>query len=228
MLDGSFVVTAATADGQPRPFVRGTQMQISFAGPQVTVTAGCNTMSGSYGLSGTRLIVKSLSSTEIGCPQPQMTQDAWIAGLFSRPVQYLTGKDAAIISGSVVLALAPRSAVAPDRPLRGTTWVLDTLVDGTVATSVPSDAAGSLVISGGRARISDGCNTGNASVAIDGARLRFTNVVLTVRPCPSASSTAVGAVRAVLDGTDEFVISGGTLRITHGQHGLGFAAAAAG
>ncbi|HEX4190673.1 MAG TPA: META domain-containing protein [Marmoricola sp.] len=224
----SYVVTAATSAGQPRPLVPGSQIQISLSANSITLSAGCNTMAGRYELAGSRLVVQGLSSTEIGCTKPLMAQDAWVTGLFAHPVQYVRGKDAAIISGGVVLALAPRPAAEPDSPLSGTTWVLDTLIEGAASSSVPRDVAGSLVIAGGSARISDGCNTGTASVAVTGDLLRFSDVVLTVRPCPSATSPAVGAVRAVLDGTVEFVISGRSLRITHGQQGLEYQAAATG
>ncbi|MFL6106206.1 MAG: META domain-containing protein [Marmoricola sp.] len=220
----TYVVTAVTHDGRPRDVVRGTEIRIRFAGARVTLTAGCNTMSGGYQLEESRLTLEDLATTDMGCDPARSAQDSWLAGLFARPVQLTTGDEPTIVAGSTVLAMADRAQVHPDKPLLGTRWKLDTLTEGDVASSVPSDQSASLRIVGRDLRANNGCNRGSARVLIRNGIIGFSDVVFTTRPCPS-SDQVVPALSAFLDGSGTYGITENRLTITHGGHALGFTAA---
>ncbi|MFL6160416.1 MAG: META domain-containing protein [Marmoricola sp.] len=217
----TYVVTGVTSGGRPRQLVKGSQIRLHFDQGRIVVTAGCNTMSGHYTLDGSRLTVDDLATTEMGCDFTLMEQDSWVSSLFAKPVQLMTGDDAALISGGVVLLLAERESAAPDLPLASTRWVIDSIVDGDVVSSVAHGAEGYLVVDGDSVTVSDGCNTGSGPVRVTGRTIRFGALVMTTRPCPSTSSPLVSAVAEVLAGTATYEVDERSLTITRGSHGLG-------
>lgn len=234
-LEATYVVTGVTEDGKPRSLVKGSEIRLAFADGQLRITAGCNSMSGAYRLDGTRLSVESLATTEMGCPQPLMEQDTWVAGLFADPVQLSTGTDAAIISGGVVLALADRETVSPDKKLVGTRWVLDTIgsssddessSDGS-ASSVGQGVEAYVVLKAdGTVDVHDGCNGGSGSAVVAGDTITWGQRSQTLIGCtdPAVEQTQDAFAR-VLEGETRFRIDEKTLTVTKGGRFLGFHAA---
>lgn len=224
-LSGSYVVTRITDSGAARPLVPGSQLRLQFAEGRLTAMAGCNTMSGPFVLDGQRVTVGGLASTEMGCSPALMAQDTWVAGLFAHPVRINLGKDATLTSGSVVLSLADRRTVSPDRPLVGTKWLLDTVYDGATASSVPKgDVAWVEFNRDGTVSVNDGLNDGSGKVRVAGDRVTFADLAWTAVGC--AGSCTVGNFAEVFSGTSTFSITEGRLTLTHGAAGLGFRAVA--
>lgn len=226
--DVTYVVTGVTEKGEPRVLVPGSEIRLAFQDGRLGITAGCNSMSGAYRLEGTRLTVESLATTEMGCDQALMTQDAWVAGLFAEPVQLRTGNDAAIISGDVVLALTDREEASPDKPLTGTEWRLDSIgeggADGAVS-SIPQGVTASFTIgSDGAVEVFDGCNGGSGPVTVAGSTITWADRVQTLRGCSGASEEVARTVGEVLSGATTFTVEEKTLTITKGDRFLGFRA----
>jgi heat shock protein HslJ len=227
--DGTtYVVTGVTVGGEPHRLVRGSQIRLSFADGRLGISAGCNSMSGSYALQGTRLTVEPLAMTDMGCDRPLMEQDAWVAGLFEGPVQF---NGESVISGDTVLTLADRRDVSPDVPLVGTTWRLDGIgagggPDGSVS-SVPADVrvATLRITANGRAEVFDGCNrgTGPAVVDEDAGTVDLGARATTKMACPGAEEV-VDAVNDVLDGLITYAITEKSLTLTNGDASLYFVA----
>ena len=95
-------------------------------------------MSGPVDTAGGRLTTSALASTEMGCDAPLMEQDAWFGDLLAAaPVWKLDGDTLTVTSGDTTITLADRRVADPDRPLEGTTWRLDGLIDGDAVASVP-------------------------------------------------------------------------------------------
>src|SRR5262245_18917255 len=127
----TFLSTAVTETGEPRPLVEGTRIELSFPEEgRVSANAGCNIMSGTAVLRDGALIVDELGMTEMGCPPGRMQQDAWVAQFLSaRPRLSLDAGELTLTSGSITTVLADRRVVDPDRPLTVTTWVVDTFYE---------------------------------------------------------------------------------------------------
>lgn len=220
----TYVVTSVTHHSLPRQLVKGTEIRIRFADAEATLTAGCNTMSGGYQLEESRLTLEHLTSTDMGCDPARTAQDTWLAGLFARTVQLTTGNEPTIVAGSTVLAMADREQVFPDKPLLGTRWKLDTLIDGGVVSSLPAGRSASMRIVGRDLRAQDGCNDGSGAVLIRNGIIGFSDVVFTTRPCPSSDQVAP-SFGAFLAGAGTYEITENRLTITHDGRGLGFTAA---
>jgi len=220
----TYVVTAVTETGRPRELVEATEVRLRFDGERVVLTAGCNTMGGSYRLDGTRLTVLDLSMTDMGCDQARMDQDAWLAGLFAGPVELVTGDQPAIRSGDTVLSLADRRVVSPDLPLAGTWWQLDSLVDDGVAGSVPMGVVAYVRFRGSDIEVYDGCNAGGGRAEVEGSRIKFGDRTQTTPGCLGSAGDVADSVRAVLSGRTTFHIEERMLQITRGDRALGFRA----
>lgn len=223
----TLVVTTVTDDGQPHDLVPGSQVRFTFDDTTMGITAGCNHLSGDYSLDGGRLTVGPIGGTEMGCSAPLMSQDAWLSGLFEEPVT-VGGDPLTFRAGSVVLTVADREDVSPDLPLTGTHWVLDGMIDGDAASSVPNGVEAWLEIAdGGTATVNTGCNQGSGRVTVDDATLTFGPLATTRKLCKFTSNGGQEVEQimlAVLDGETTYTITERSLTITRGQQGLTFRA----
>ncbi len=207
----------------------GTQVRLSFQNGSLSVSAGCNTMSGAAAVEDSKLTgADQLASTLMGCPDELAGQDEWLAGfLQAGPVLALDGSELTMTSGGVTITLVDESVADPARPLVGTPWTLDGIVEGQTVSSVPTGVEAPLLQIGedGIAAISTGCNRGSAAVGTNGSTLSFGPLRLTKMACPPDSAGVEASVVAVLDGDVTFTIDGARLTLTKGEKGLVYRAA---
>jgi heat shock protein HslJ len=187
-------------------------------------------MGGPARLSGRRLVVGGLITTEMGCDPARQQQDAWLSQfLTSRPTWRLQGMRLTLENRSTRIVLDDRRVAEPDRPLQGTRWVVDTIVDGQSASSVPAGTEASIVFGGNDGFTgSTGCNQmGGSSVVHSPAKtITFANVITTKIACDPDRSRLERAVLSVLNGDVAYRIQGGTLSLDHPSgRGLGLRAA---
>jgi heat shock protein HslJ len=216
-LDGRTFLSTAV-DG--RALVAGSRVRLSFRNGQIGATAGCNSMSGVYHLDGNRLVVSQLATTDMGCDQALMAQDAWVADLLNGSTITLDGDDLTLAKNGVRVTFLDRKTAEPDQPLIGTKWVVDTILTGDVASSVPAGSSASLTFSDGRVDVETGCNSGGGAVAISDDTIVFEPVVMTMRACAVELMALEQAVTAALTGTATYKIEANALTLTSGGHGL--------
>ena len=229
-VDGrTFVSTGVAVDGADTPLVAGALIRMTFASGRLSVNADCNTMSDQVRFNGTRMTLASaLATTEMGCPEKLMAQDRWLADLLT------TGGDITVrgdvltfVSEGTRITMQDSRTATPAAPLVMTEWTLDTIVDGDVASNVPTGATASLSFGSGRSKafVQTGCNTGSGEVEIGPAMLTFGLIALTKRACLEPSGGLVeSAIVAVLQGDVEYVVADRTLTLTNGDRSLTFRA----
>jgi heat shock protein HslJ len=213
----STAVTGAT-------LVPGTRIRLSFNKDTVDASGGCNALGGSATIANGRLKTTQLVTTDMGCADPLMQQDRWLAGLLGDSAITIAGDQMTLDDGTVQATFLDREIADPDRPIEGTHWVLDGIVSGDAAASVPAGVTSTLVISGGHAAVHTGCNTGSATVQVATDTLTFGPMALTRMACPEAQSSVESAVAGVLDGTVHYKIEADTLTIDAGASGLTYRA----
>jgi heat shock protein HslJ len=226
-LDGrTFLSQSATDGGEPKTFVAGTQVTLRFADGGVSGSAGCNTMGADYTLDGDVLRLGDLSMTEMACDEDRMAQDEWLADLLmGAPTVALDGDTLTITGASASLELLDREVADPDRPLVGTDWTADTLLDGDAASSIAEGVVVELRFGeDGLVTIAAGCNGGSAPYEVDGSTITFGDAVLTLKACSEPEASVESHVLSVLDGEAEFEIEADRLTITNGDVGLGLLA----
>jgi heat shock protein HslJ len=229
----AFLSTSVTENGQPRALVTGTRISLNFVedGHRIGAQAGCNSMGGQASFEDGRLLVGDLATTEMGCDPPRHAQDEWLAGfLTSRPQWSLDGPTLALDNGTTRVVLDDREVADPDRPLRGTKWVVDTIIEGESASSVPAGAEAYMVFGddnhfSGNA----GCNgMGGDSVIHEGtSTITFSGVLTTKMACQEDRMRLERAVLATLDGDVAYQVDADVLRLDGPDgHGLRLRASA--
>ncbi len=217
----TFLSTAV--EGQT--LVPGSRIRLAFENGQLSATAGCNTMSGAYRIEIGTLRAPQLATTEMGCDQRLMAQDQWVGALFDGASIALDGNSLTLARNGVKVTLLDRVVADPDRPLLGTRWVVDGLLSGGTAQSVPAGATAALTFHDGGVDIDTGCNSGGADATISDGSIAFGPITLTKRACVPAIASLEMAVLSALQGTASYGIVADSLTITSGGHGLSLRAA---
>jgi heat shock protein HslJ len=206
--------------------VPGTRIRLSFKDGHLNASGGCNSMGGVYTIAAGRLSTTQMMTTEMGCDQPRMEQDSWLAGLLGGSAITVTGDKLTLDDGKIQLTMLDRAVADPDRPIEGTRWVLDGIVSGATASSVPAGVTASIRIADGRVDVDTGCNTGSGMVTVTADTLTFGPIALTKRPCRADTASVEGAMTQVLAGTVTYSIAADALTLDAGTAGLTFRAAA--
>jgi heat shock protein HslJ len=104
-LEGStYVSTSVTG----YDLVAGSTINLSFEGPRMQVSAGCNIMSAAYDVTdGTLAWTGEPAATMMACPDDLMAQDQWLIGLFQDGVTATSdGSTLTLANDQVTIELA--------------------------------------------------------------------------------------------------------------------------
>ncbi len=203
-----------------RALVGGSRVRLSFADGRVGATGGCNTMSGPYTIVAGRLAARDMATTEMACDPALMAQDAWLAELLGGAQITLNGDTLTLARGGVLLTLLDRSVADPDRPLVGTRWVVDGIVNGEAVSSVPQGITASLTFTDGAVAVETGCNTGGGAVSVADGILAFGPISLTEMACGPGATALEQAMVAALTGKVAYAVEADTLTLDAGGAGL--------
>lgn len=200
MLGEVFHSTSVTEQGQPRPLVEGTRVELRFTEDgQLFVSAGCEEMHGRVETGDFKLEVSDRNTTALGCTRPALrTQDKWLFGLLSESPSWRFEGESLVITGSnAEIVLAQEKPV----PLEGGKWTVDGLISNDVVSPVPGGVVATLVFGSEQVEVSAGCNSGSAQYRhLAGWRMRFDRLVLTEKACGPDEMTVEKVVTDLLDG----------------------------
>lgn len=204
--------------------VSGYRITLTLAGSQVGGTAACNGYGGTITISGEAVTIGELSWTEMACePAVMDAEQAFLSALTAVNTMARDG-DRLVLTGPGTelrfVALAPVAAAE----LFGTTWVLDTLIDGDTASTAGGERATLTLGEDGTIDGSTGCRTLTGSFVVTGDEIVATGL------------RADGECRPDLARQDDLVVSvlgdgfradvdGDRLTLTsQGNDGLGYRA----
>jgi heat shock protein HslJ len=217
----TFLSTAVTEGGNPRPLVEGTRIRLNFGDNRSDfgAHAGCNSMGGAARIDDGHLVVGDLATTEMGCDPARHAQDEWLAAfLTGRPAVTLTGSDLVLTGDGTEIRLSDREVADPDRPLKGTKWVVDGIISGDSVSSVPQGAEAFIVFSetdedgfGGNT----GCNGMGGKAVVAETTIEFSEVITTKMFCEDGRGELERAVLEVLDGEVAYEIEADRLTLNH-------------
>lgn len=213
----TFLSESVSEDGSPRDLVGGTRIQLTFHEGRLMAYAGCNSLGGPVDVEGDRLFVGGLTTTEIGCAPELHDQDEWLAGILAAgPAFQIEGDRLVLRRGSAEITLIDREVAAPDRPLEGTTWELDGIVDGDAVSSVPAGASATLTFVDGMVGFQvEGCNQGSADVEIGPGEFQVGPLTTTLIGCREPAATVETAIRATLQGSVAYSVEATTLTLSN-------------
>ena len=224
-VDGrTFLSTDITQDRADRPLVDGTQVRLAFSDGQLTASAGCNTIGGTYSIDGDQLIFDGGGMTEMGCDPALHDQDEWLSEfLGADPEMALDGDELTLTSGGITMTLLDREVADPDLPLVGTTWTVTSIISADAVSTVPDGAVATFEFADdGTVEVNTGCNSGSGSYELDGSTLRFDGVAVTEMACDGPGGELEALILPML-GADaiEITIEAGSMTMDAGETGLG-------
>ena len=215
--------------------MEGTTIRLTFQDGQLSLQAGCNTMSGQASVDGGALVVDNLAGTEMGCAPKLMDQDQWLAELLTGSPQIALEEDAfSLTSGDTTIRFG-REEEAQDVPLVNTVWKLDAISSGSgpdgAVSSVPADARNPMVqfrngVAGYDVSFSTGCNQGRGPVEIGSEVMDFGALAMTKMACADAVGQLEQTFLGVLGKGTTYKVDGNQLTLTaaDGKSGLVFRA----
>jgi len=130
--------------------------------------------------------------------------------------QAASGSELVLANNTTEIRLLDRTFADPDRPLIATRWVVQTIVDRDIASSIPQGAMAHLVVNAdGTFTGNTGCNNMGGTAAITNVALRFSGVFTTKMACEPDRMRLEQAVLGVLDGDVNYEIEADLLRLRH-------------
>jgi heat shock protein HslJ len=228
----AFLHQSVTEDGEERPLVEDTDLRLDFEDDHIAASAGCNQWGARYAVAGDVLGTLMAETTAMGCDPPRHEQDEWFFGfLASQPTITLDGDELTLDGAGTVIRLLDREVADPDRPLAGTRWELDGIVEGTGpeggVSSVPAEVEAWIRLAeDGSVEVHPGCNTGTATYEVVGDVIAFGPLSLTRRRCPGAADDIEAVVVEVLGEALTYEIEADVLQLRGEHGGLDFRAAA--
>ncbi len=218
----TFLSTSVTENGQDRPPVSGTRIELRFADGRLMARGGCNHMDADGHLDGNRLVLGELATTGMGCEQALMAQDRWLGEfLRGQPTWELSGDDLVLTNGGTQIRLTDRRVADPDRALTGTRWVVDSIISRDTVSSVPSGVEAYLQLdSAGGFQGSTGCAQIAGSATVRADRITFVMPTGPSPRCTGPAATLESAVLGVLRGEAVYQIEATRLTLT-GANGAG-------
>jgi heat shock protein HslJ len=219
----TFLSTYVTDGGKLHQLVAQTRIRISFRDGQISLSAGCNSMGGTYKVLNGVLSVGDLATTDMACDQPRMAQDEWLAGFITAgPTVRVDGINLRLEFGETVIMLVDREVAEPDQALVGPTWMVVSVITGDSVSSVPDDVVATLQFTAdGKVLINTGCNGAGGTYTVRNGTLVFSDIVTELKLCPGPRNDMETAVLAVVHaGEAAYAIDVKLLTLTHGDKGL--------
>jgi heat shock protein HslJ len=194
----------------------GTTVHLSVTDTDLSVTARCNHMGGSYKIDDDRLIVGSMFQTEMGCDAERHAQDDWLQAFFaSQPHVALRGNELTLSNDSSSLVFLDREVADPDRPLQGTVWEINTYTEGEGAMGLMGIEAPRVTFAAdGAWQARSVCLDASGRYIVEGDRIVLSGTRAVQGECADNDKEAAQFVRSVLvDGELRYAIDARRLEL---------------
>lgn len=216
-LDGNaFIVTGA----EGYEVVPDSTIEIGFSEGRITIHAGCNTMASQYRIEDNVLSVGQLATTEMACAPALMQQDQWVSDFIFNTTVTLEGDTMTLSKDGVTLTLTDSQVANPDRPLEGTTWNVDGLINVDAVSTVPAGVEASLVFADGQVQVAAGCNTGSGTAEITDTTITFGPIATTRMACGEEAMNVESLILEFLQGEVSYTIEADLLTMTDDDGGI--------
>ena len=198
----------------------GGRATLTIANGTLSGSSHCNEYSSGYRLDGDEMRIDGLGATERGCAPELMAAEADYLEALARVERVATRNGFLVLTGpDLELRFRPIAPV-PTSELAGTEWVLETLLDGDVASSTTGEPATLRLTTDGTFTGSTGCRGIRGSWWLDGDVVRVTGVTVDDAGCPPDVAAQDRQVGDVLADAFQVAVAEDVLTVT-GPEGLG-------
>lgn len=212
---GAWQLRAGSVDGAPIPMVDGYPITLQIAGSQLTGIAACNDYGTTLTVRDGRLDLGEIGATAKGCVDEGVmeSESAYLRALEAVDGIGMDGEEL-VLGGPGVTLRFVRLQPPPTAALTGTRWILETVVDGDVATAAAVEPATLLLGEDGQFRGSTGCRDFRGTWIERGDEILATQFETDVADCLPALVDQDSRVVAVIG--DGFVpsVDGAVLTLT--------------
>jgi heat shock protein HslJ len=183
---GAWELGSGSAGGEPIPIVEGHRITLEITGSRVGGTAACNGYGGELIMRDGRLDIGELGMTAMACVDEGVMESeaAYMRALEAVDAMGMDGEE--LVLGGPDVELRFVSLVPPPTAeLVGTTWLLETIVVGDVASEAGGERATLELSADGRLTGSTGCRGFEGSWMEQGDQIVATSLAMTDQACPA-------------------------------------------
>lgn len=235
-VQGDWILRGGHLDGEEITLVDDWNVTMSIEGDRIGGTAACNSYGGSVAIGdefalGGSFVVGELSWTEMGCEPEVMELEQRFLAALGRVDSYELADTLSLAETGVGTGLRfDRVEPVADTALVGTTWQLDTLIEGDTASNSPGMDAAFLTFSDDGTLVgSTGCRRLEGEWMLSGATIQIPILSAfddpTAGVCAPESEALDGDIISVVESGSVVEIEGNRLTLTApGGDGLSFVA----
>jgi heat shock protein HslJ len=193
-----WTLVRGTGPGGAVPVVDDWPITITFDDDSVGGRAACNSYGGTYQLTDGDLSIGELSATAMGCEPAPMEAESAFLGALPAVSRLDVSATSLVLSGEGVELHFARDEPLDQLAVVDTLWLLDTLIQGEVASTVSGDPATLLLRADGTFEAGTGCRTLAGSYITNGNRIVFTTFGATGE-CPPELTRQDSDIVSVLE-----------------------------
>jgi heat shock protein HslJ len=223
--NGSWILRAGTGPTGAIRIFDDHRITLVIDGDQAGGHAACNIYGGTVTINGAAMRLSAVSMTEMACAEDAaMNSEAAYMVALDAVTRWARDGDRLVLSGEDTQLTYQLEPPVADQSLVGTSWVLESLIEGEAASSVQGEAFLQFAADGSFTGMT-GCRNVRGSYVRTGDAIEFSDLDLT-GDCPAELKGQDSAVIDVLQGGVSAEIDGKSLTLTgNAGQGLAFRAA---
>lgn len=218
-LDGSWRLTGGVHGGDPIPLIDDAPITMTVDGSEIGGRSACNHYGGQLAVDGRSISLGAMTMTEMGCDGPIMESEAAYIAALADVERFDRSGEALTFTGEGVELTYDLVPPTPDAALVGTTWTLDSLVQGDAVSSTMGEPAILELREDGTLSGTTGCRTFQGRYERSDDAVSVTELINDDRACPDLVRQDEH-VLAVIDDGFSLAIDGNRLTLTDGEIGL--------
>ena len=219
-LAGTWVLIDGTGPDGPIQILADNRITLVIEGTDAGGRAACNLYGGTLTVNGGTVQISTLSMTEMACVEPAMSAEAAYMAAIGAVAAWERQGDLLTLTGPEGQLTYELKPPVPDEEIVGTTWVLDSLIQGDAVSSVQGEAFLMLTADGALTGMT-GCRELTGRYVIFGDEVRFTDLGAEGE-CRAELQAQDRMVIDVLEGGFTASVDGATLTLSAGRNeGLG-------
>ena len=219
-LDGEWQLRDGTNQGQPIPIVAGSRITLKVDGTQVGGSAACNIYGGTIEIHGSSVVISALSMTEMACEEDRMASEAAYLAALPRTTTVERNGDSLVLTGPELELRFALVAPVADANLIGSTWILDSLISGEVASSTVGERVTLELNGDGTISASTGCRDVTGRYTLTEGRVQVTLDPYDTIGCAAEIGSQDTHILKVLSAGFGVAIDGERLTVTAGDDGM--------
>jgi heat shock protein HslJ len=212
---GPWALRDGSVDRQPIPMVDGYPITLEVSGSKLTGVAACNDYGATLTVRDGRIDIVELAATAKACVEEGVmdSEAAYVRALEAVDAIGMDGAEL-ILGGPDVSLRFARLEPPPTAAMTGTTWLLEALVDGDVASTVAGQPATLLLTDDGQLTGSSGCRDFDGTWVARGDRILTTRFEVAAADCPPALAAQDAQVINVIGDAFTPTIDGGVMTLS--------------